>query len=113
MLLKALALVSGLAFIAYGVLCVTSLSMVGEFQRFGLAKLRYPTGWLEILGGLGLLVGLRWMPALRISSGGLSLMMLIAFAVRLKVHDSLTQSIPSFAFMGLNLFIFLRSLQLV
>ena len=110
-LLKGLTLFSGLSFVAYGGLCLASLSMVGEFQRFGLAKLRTPTGLLEVLGGVGLLVGLRWLPALRLSAGGLALLMLIAFGVRLRVGDGFLQSMPSFAFAAVNLFILLRSFQ--
>jgi hypothetical protein len=85
--------------------------MVADFHRFGLPNLRILTGVLEILGGLGLLVGFKWRPALWISSAGLSLLMQIAFGVRLKMRDSVVQSVPSLALMLLNLYIFARSLS--
>ena len=101
----------GATFLIYGGLCLSSLSMVEDFQRFGLERLRMLTGLLEVLGGSGLLVGLKWPPALSISSAGLSLLMLIAFGVRLKMRDSIVQSLPSLALMLVNAYILVRSAQ--
>ena len=102
---------SGGAFLIYGVLALTSNSAVDDFQRFDLQNLRKLTGILEILGGFSLLVGLKWLPALWIGSGGLALLMLIAFSVRLRMKDSLAQSLPSFALACLNLFILFHSIS--
>jgi uncharacterized membrane protein len=85
--------------------------MVEDFQRFGLERLRMLTGFLEVLGGSGLLVGLKWRPALFLSSAGLSLLMLIAFGVRLKMRDSIVQSLPSLALMLVNAYILVKSSQ--
>ncbi|MGC9198531.1 MAG: DoxX family protein [Acidobacteriaceae bacterium] len=104
-LLAVLSITSSLAFLIYGVFCAFTPSMVADFHRFGLDHLRILTGVLEILGGTGLLVGLRWRPALWLSAGGLALLMLIAFGVRLKMRDSVAQSAPSFLLMLLNLYI--------
>jgi DoxX-like family len=101
----------GVTFLIYGGLCLSSLSMVEDFQRFGLERLRMLTGLLEVLGGSGLLVGLKWRPALSISSAGLSLLMLVAFGVRLKMRDSIVQSLPSLALMLVNAYILVKSLQ--
>ena len=103
---------SAAAFLVYGILGLTTQSVVNDFERFGLKNLRLLTGALEILGALGLLVGLRWTPALWIGSGGLALLMLIAFSVRIRMKDSLTQSLPSFGLACLNLYILVRSLHL-
>ncbi len=108
-LLSILIWASSIVFIVYGVFCAGSTSMVADFQRFGLPSLRILTGILEIVGGMGLLVGLKWRPALWMASAGLSLLMLIAFGVRLKMRDSVVQSIPSLALMLLNLYIFVQS----
>ena len=105
-LLTLLSIASGLVFITYGILCAFTPSMLADFHRFGLDNFRILTGILEILGGTGLLVGLRWRPALWLSAAGLALLMLIAFGVRLKMRDSIAQSAPSFLFMLLNLYIF-------
>lgn len=110
-LLNILVCALSLVFLIYGIFCAGSTSMVADFQRFGLSNLRILTGILEILGGAGLLVGLKWRPALWMSSAGLSLLMLIAFGVRLKMRDSVAQSIPSLALMLLNLYIFVQSLR--
>ena len=47
--------VSSAVFLFYGILCLTSLSMLNDFQRYGLANLRTLTGVLELCGGIGLL----------------------------------------------------------
>ena len=108
-LLALLSLVSSLVFIVYGVFCAFTPSMVADFHRFGLDNLpinfRILTGVLEILGGTGLLVGLKWRPALRLSSAGLALLMLCAFGVRLKMRDSVALSTPSFLLILLNVYI--------
>jgi hypothetical protein len=110
-LLTPLICASSLTFLIYGGLCLSSLSMVEDFQRFGLERLRMLTGLLEVLGGSGLLVGLKWPPALSISSAGLSLLMLIGFGVRVKMRDSIVQSLPSLALMLVNAYILVRSAQ--
>lgn len=111
-LLRGAILLSGVAFLVYGILCVTGHSLVSDFQRFGIAWLRIPTGYLEILGGAGLLIGLRWLPALRFSAAGLCLMMLIGFGFRIKFRDSVAQSLPSLGFMLLNLYILVQSFRI-
>jgi uncharacterized membrane protein YphA (DoxX/SURF4 family) len=100
---------SGLSFLIYGVLCFGSSSMVNDFHRFGLDNLRIPTGILELLGGAGLLIGLKWAPAQRIASAGLTLLMLIAFAIRMRMRDGVAVSLPSFLFLLLNLYILIKS----
>ena len=102
---------SSVAFLIYGGLCLSTLSMQGEFKRFGLENLRTLTGALEVLGGLGLLVGLKWPFALRLSSAGLSLLMIAGLAVRIKVGDGWLLSLPAFALMLLNVYILVKSLN--
>lgn len=109
--LTVLTCASAAAFLIYGVLGLTTQSVTKDFERFGLQHLRVLTGVLEILGGLSLLVGLKWLPALWIGSGGLSLLMFIAFAVRVRMRDSLAESLPSLAFAFLNLYILIRAIQ--
>jgi uncharacterized membrane protein YphA (DoxX/SURF4 family) len=104
-LLALLSIASSLVFIVYGIFCAFTPSMQADFHRFGLDNLRILTGILEILGGAGLLVGLKWRPALWLSAAGLALLMLIAFGVRLKMRDSVIQSTPSFLLVLLNVYI--------
>lgn len=102
---------SGFAFLFYGITCVGSMSMVEDFHKFGLPWLRIPTGVLEALGGAGLLIGLRWEPALWTSSAGLALMMLVAFGVRLWMRDSVAASLPSLTLALVNSYIWIKSVR--
>ena len=109
-LLTVLILVSSLSFIAYGIAYFISPKMENEFKRFGLEKAGTLTAVLEILGAVGLLVGMKVQLILLISSGGLALLMLLGVAVRIKVKDSFWISLPALFFMLLNAYIFFRSL---
>lgn len=80
--------------------------MKTEFKRFGLEKLGTMTAILQLLGGTGLLIGLKIYPLLLISSAGLTLMMFFAVMVRIKMRDSLWVTIPSLFFFLLNVSIF-------
>ncbi len=102
MLLLILTLFSAAAFLFYGFSFFASSGMEEEFERYGLPKFRKLIGCLQLLGGAGLLVGLAWQPALVTASGGLSLLMLIGFGVRVKMKDGFLSSLPSFIFMLLN-----------
>ena len=105
-----LVLFSGVSFIIYGCLLFVSPQMRNEFKRFGLEKFTTLTGILELLGGLGMLIGLKFHFVLLISSGGLALLMLLGFGVRLKMKDGLWLSFPSLFFMLVNLYIFLNAI---
>jgi hypothetical protein len=77
--------------------------MVVEFERYRLARFRMLTGYLQILGAVGLLVGFLFSPiAGLVAALGLSVQMLLGFGVRLLIRDSLLQCIPSFGFMLIN-----------
>jgi len=86
--------------------------MKNEFKRFGLEKLGLTIVLLQILGAIGLLVGLKFNFILIISSLGLALLMFAGVIVRIKVKDSLWISLPAFLYMVLNAFIFWSSMQL-
>jgi hypothetical protein len=80
--------------------------MKNEFKRFKLEKLGLLTIVLEILGALGLLLGLWYKPLLLLSSGGLAALMFLGVLVRIKLKDSLWISLPAVFYMGLNAYIF-------
>ncbi len=105
-----LAVCSGLAFVVYGALCLTSASMQADFIRFGLEPFRVLTGILEMLAGVGLLIGLKWPPALWLSSGGVALLMLCGVMVRVAVNDGLAVILPALVLMFVNSYILLASL---
>jgi uncharacterized membrane protein YphA (DoxX/SURF4 family) len=111
-LLTALVAFSSVAFLVYGVLCLATDSMKGEFLRFGLEHLRILTGILEVMGGVGLLVGLWWRPAILMASAGLSLLMLLGVGVRIWVKDGVLETLPAFVLMLVNLYIFVTYLKM-
>ena len=82
-----------------------------EFERYGLPQLRRLIGVLQVLAAIGLLVGLRWRPALTISSGGLMLMMIAALAVRVRIRDGIVQSLPAVLLMVVNGIILIESFK--
>ncbi len=86
--------------------------MTEEFKRFGLnTPQRKVTGILQVLGGLGLLLGIAYPLIGLIAAGGLSLLMLLGFVVRLKIRDSIRQTLPSFIFIVLNGYLFWQFLH--
>ena len=98
-------LVSAALFLVYGSLCLFSGSMKVEFERFGLARFRRMTGALEVLGGVGLLVGTRVPEVLLVASGGLALLMLLGVIARVRVRDSLLETLPAAVLMVANVWI--------
>lgn len=99
-------LISSGAFLFYGINCLLSQKMKDEFIRFGLDKQRILTGYLQLLGALGLAFGYFFSPLLTfIASVGLAILMFSGFAVRVKIKDSILESLPSLIFAFINLFI--------
>ncbi len=80
--------------------------MKSEFKRFNLEKLGLLTIILEIVGALGLFIGLWYQPLLLLSSGGLALLMFLGVLVRLKLKDNLWITLPALFYMVLNGYIF-------
>ncbi len=86
--------------------------MKSEFKRFGLEKFGTTTAIFEIMGGVGLVVGLKFNSILLLSSGGLALLMFLGILVRIKVKDSILISIPALFYMLLNLYILYENISL-
>ncbi len=109
-LLNILILISGLSFLVYGIAYFKSPQMKSEFKRFGLEKAGKPTAVLELLGAVGLVIGLKIPLILLISAGGLAILMFLGVVVRIKVKDSFWTSFPALFYMVLNSYIFFVSL---
>ena len=76
--------------------------MKAEFIRFKVPQYRTLTGLLEILGGLGVLLGLH-LPVLGIlASTGLALLMVLGVVARVRVGDGWIQCLPALFFGILN-----------
>jgi len=98
---------SAILFLGYGIVCLTANGMAAEFERFGLARYRMLTGALEVLGAVGLVVGLWIPPILVLSAGGLTLLMILGVATRIRVGDSVAEMLPAGILGLVNLFIVL------
>ena len=97
---------SSSAFLYYGMECLLSQKMKDEFARFGLKKQRILTAYLQLAGGLGLIIGYFFSPVLLfLAAAGLTILMLLGFAVRIKIKDSAAESLPSLVLALVNLFI--------
>ena len=104
---------TGAAFIFYGFYYYFSPVFKLEFKRFGLEKFGILAATLQILGGIGLLLGLYFPIILTISSLGLAILMFLGVMTRIKVKDSLLQTLPALFFMIMNTYIFLHSISVI
>tara|TARA_B100001540_G_C15815693_1_gene647223 strand:- start:3643 stop:3903 length:261 start_codon:yes stop_codon:yes gene_type:complete len=84
--------------------------MILEYDRWGYKKFRKIIASLQFLGGLGLLVGLRFSLLLTIVSALLTLMMITAVYVRIRIKDNLINTLPAILYTILNFIIFYNSL---
>ena len=100
-----LILFSALSFLGYGSACFLSPYMKREFERYRLGSQRTLVGGLQVLAAIGLLGGLGepWMG--RAAAAGLALMMLVAVGVRIKIKDTLPQTIPALGYLALNAYL--------
>ena len=106
-------LISSFSFFAYAFSYFRTPHMKNEFKRFGLEKIGLATVLLEIIGALGLLVGLKFYFFLMVSSLGLALLMLAGLIVRIKLKDSIWISLPALFYMLLNTYIFWLSMNII
>jgi hypothetical protein len=97
--------VSIVAFLAYGLSCFFSDTIVREFERYGLPKMRKLTGALEIAGALGLIAGFFIDPLRVLSAGCLALLMTFGVLARLRIKDSFFAMLPAIVLLLINLLI--------
>lgn len=96
-------ILNALFFLYYGYQSLNSYAMLEEFKRFGLTdNQRKLTGTLQMLGGVGLLVSFLYPFIGLLAAAGFTVMMFVAFMVRLKIKDSIANSLPSLFFMLIN-----------
>ncbi len=105
-LITGLTYFSAISFIIYGFRSLTTEHMKDEFERYGLKQFRVLVGWLEIVGGIGLIIGLYFTPLYWIASGGLFLLMILGTGTRIYIKDPLPQTLPAFVFMLVNGYLF-------
>jgi uncharacterized membrane protein YkgB len=83
---------------------------VREFERYKLSGLRKITGALQLLACLGLFLGFSQSLFTVLASLLLSVMMIVALAVRIRLRDSLLMTAPAVLYFVLSLFLLLSSL---
>lgn len=84
--------------------------MILEYKRWGYKKFRKIIALLQFLGGFGLLIGLYFPLLLIIVSASLTLMMITAIYVRIRIKDHIINALPAILYAILNFIIFYNSL---
>lgn len=113
-LLSVLVWFSSISFLYFGFSCFFSKFIISEFKRYGLPKYRKLTGVLQLIGAVGLLVGLYFDGILLlVSSIGLFLLMTAGFVVRIKIKDNFFKSSPAFVFAIINALIAVKTFFLI
>ncbi len=102
MVLLLLTLVSAGAFLFYGFEALFRDRPRGEYERYGMSRLRVFVGSVQMLGALGALIGLASAPIGAVATGGLTLMMLLALLVRYRIHDAPRLVVPAASLAVLN-----------
>jgi len=73
--------------------------------RYGIPQYRKLTGWLQLLGALGIIIGF-WINHIQIlSTGGLALLMLFGVITRILIKDSFLKTLPALLFCLLNAYL--------
>lgn len=80
--------------------------MKGEFVRYGLPQLRVVTGTLQIAAGIGLFMGYAVPVCALLASAFLSLMMIVALCVRVKIKDPFAGFLQALVCLLINLYVF-------
>jgi hypothetical protein len=100
---------SGGLFLYYGLACLFANGMMEEFERYRLSRFRRATGALEVLGAAGLAAGYLFSPLTVLSAGGLSILMVLGLAVRVRVKDPILEMVPAAFLLLVNAFIAIQA----
>lgn len=88
--------------------------MKREFDRYQLANFRVLVGILQLLGGIGLIIGYYYSSILWVfSSLGLAVLMILGTMVRIKIRDSFFQMTPALSYALLCLYILNEGLSML
>jgi hypothetical protein len=102
---------SALSFLFYGVNSFFSKRLISEYERWGYNRLRIIIAILQILASFGLIIGAYSFPLLlSIVSFSLTIMMLVAVFTRVKIKDSIANTMPAIFYVIINSIIFFQSL---
>ena len=84
--------------------------MIEEFERYGVAQFRTLVGYLELLGGLGQLIGYYISTELFLAASlGLTTLMFMAIILRTKLRDPFLEIIPAAVLFIINAYLLLNT----
>lgn len=110
-LLLATVTFTAVSFVFYGLACLYSKRIRGEFLRYRLARYRSLVGVLQLAGAAGLFVGL-WLPSLGVAAAlGLAVLMAMGLGVRIRLRDTTLQMTPAMIYMLVSICIAIGYLQ--
>jgi len=97
-----LILFSIISFLVFGSACLCSKRMRTEFARYGIPHYRKITGLLQLLGALGLMVGVFLPVAGLLAAAGLASLMFLGTVLRIRIQDTFIQTLPAIIYMLLS-----------
>ena len=84
--------------------------MIEEFERYGVAQFRTLVGYLELLGGLGQIIGYYISTELFLAASlGLATLMFMAIILRTKLRDPFLEIIPAAVLFVINAYLLLNT----
>ena len=101
---------TGVSFIIYGYSSFISRRMKSEYARWGYNNQRKIVGSLQLLGGIGLILGLKINVLLITTSFCFIMMMTMAIFIRVKIRDNITDILPAITYLFLSILIFYNSI---
>ena len=101
---------TAVSFIIYGYSSFISRRMKSEYARWGYNNQRKIVGSLQLLGGIGLILGLQINVLLITTSFCFIMMMTMAIFIRVKIKDNITDILPAITYLFLSILIFYNSI---
>ena len=105
MFYKTLVLISSFSFLYYSASSIFSKNMIAEYSRWGLTKSRKLISLLQFFAGIALIIGFYNIKLLTLTSFLLTIMMICAVIVRIKIKDSFLATLPAIFYALLNFII--------
>ena len=101
---------TAVSFIIYGYSSFISRRMKSEYARWGYDNQRKIVGSLQLLGGIGLILGLQINVLLITTSFCFIMMMTMAIFIRIKIKDNIADILPAITYLFLSILIFYNSI---
>lgn len=93
---------SAVSFLGFGTACFFWQPMKREYVRYGVPRFRSLIGGLQVAGGLGLFAGFAVPLFGQAAAAGLAILMLAGVGLRIRIKDSLMQTVPAAFYLVLN-----------